>query len=612
MEISNIKLIIWDLDDTFWSGTLSEEGITPIQCNIDLLFNSIDAGVMHSICSKNDKSMVELKLVELGINDVFVFKSINWESKGKRVSEIINRMALRPANVLFIDDNIQNLEEAKFYSPDITSVTPSYIPQLINYFKTAPKNDINHKRLKRYQLLELRSEESKNFSSNEEFLYSSNIQVEIRYDCLAQFDRVYELVQRTNQLNFTKLRHSEFQLKEALKCADEAGYIVVTDRFGDYGIVGFYLLKDRKLVHFLFSCRIIGQGIEQYVYSKLKYPELDVVGEVYNNINRLGAPKWINNEVEEYQQCESYTNKRILFKGPCNLSAVLTYIKGENIESEFTFTSERYNSVESHNHSTGILGLLYPQEVQNSLISDLIFMSEDIYKSKFWINDRYSFIVLSTLPESGLGIYKRKSDGVRFAFGECNYPLTEKSNWSAYINGEIFTSGNKFDIEFLDSFSKEYEFVGKTSVFDYLSFLDLFFNKNKKTHLVLLLGVEVPYKQNKAPSYRNRDAEHKLFNNGIKEYAKGQPRLHLINITDFIDSQKDFTNNINHYTPRVYYAIAQKLLVLHSDIFDTEIELVDKKYLVIDRVRNYIKLKIQVRYDSLLYKMLRKIYRTIR
>ena len=122
----------------------------------------------------------------------------------------------------------------------------------------------------------------------------------------------------------------------------------------------------------------------------------------------------------------------------------------------------------------------------------------------------------------------------------------------------------------------------------------------------------MPYKQNKAPSYRNRDAEHKLFNNGIKEYAKGQPRLHLINITDFIDSQKDFTNNINHYTPRVYYAIAQKLLVLHSDIFDTEIELVDKKYLVIDRVRNYIKLKIQVRYDSLLYKMLRKIYRTIR
>ena len=373
MEISNIKLIIWDLDDTFWSGTLSEEGITPIQCNIDLLFNSIDAGVMHSICSKNDKSMVELKLVELGINDVFVFKSINWESKGKRVSEIINRMALRPANVLFIDDNIQNLEEAKFYSPDITSVTPSYIPQLINYFKTAPKNDINHKRLKRYQLLELRSEESKNFSSNEEFLYSSNIQVEIRYDCLAQFDRVYELVQRTNQLNFTKLRHSEFQLKEALKCADEAGYIVVTDRFGDYGIVGFYLLKDRKLVHFLFSCRIIGQGIEQYVYSKLKYPELDVVGEVYNNINRFGAPGNGSMRWREYQQCESYTNKRILFKGPCDLSAVLTYIKGENRKWNLPFALVYSGSQIIQQNLRIVISL---QEASELVDFDLIFMFE--------------------------------------------------------------------------------------------------------------------------------------------------------------------------------------------------------------------------------------------
>jgi hypothetical protein len=35
--MNKIKLVIWDLDETFWKGTLSEEGIIPIQSNIELI-----------------------------------------------------------------------------------------------------------------------------------------------------------------------------------------------------------------------------------------------------------------------------------------------------------------------------------------------------------------------------------------------------------------------------------------------------------------------------------------------------------------------------------------------------------------------------------------------
>ena len=34
MDINSIKLVIWDLDDTFWKGTLSEGEIVPIPENI--------------------------------------------------------------------------------------------------------------------------------------------------------------------------------------------------------------------------------------------------------------------------------------------------------------------------------------------------------------------------------------------------------------------------------------------------------------------------------------------------------------------------------------------------------------------------------------------------
>ena len=49
MNFSNIKIIIWDLDDTFWKGTLSEGGITPIAENIKLVKKTFVYDTFHSI-----------------------------------------------------------------------------------------------------------------------------------------------------------------------------------------------------------------------------------------------------------------------------------------------------------------------------------------------------------------------------------------------------------------------------------------------------------------------------------------------------------------------------------------------------------------------------------
>ncbi|MBO0222879.1 hypothetical protein J0689_26735, partial [Vibrio parahaemolyticus] len=79
-------------------------------------------------------------------------------------------------------------------------------------------------------------------------------------------DRVIELINRTNQLNFTKARLSEDP--EAAKneilplirhTGTTAGLIHVVDKFGDYGFVGFFAMTDfnhvKTLKHFCFSCR---------------------------------------------------------------------------------------------------------------------------------------------------------------------------------------------------------------------------------------------------------------------------------------------------------------------------------------------------------------------
>ena len=70
---NKVKLVIWDLDETFWRGTLAEEGMTLIEENAGKVRELSRRGIVNSICSKNDYDRVKAKLWSLGIWDYFVF-----------------------------------------------------------------------------------------------------------------------------------------------------------------------------------------------------------------------------------------------------------------------------------------------------------------------------------------------------------------------------------------------------------------------------------------------------------------------------------------------------------------------------------------------------------
>ena len=281
IDFSKIKIIIWDLDDTFWSGTLSEGEVSPIKDNISLVKALIDHGIINAVCSKNDSDRAEAKLSEMGVSNCFVFNSINWQPKGQRISRLLKDIGLRAENALFVDDNIVNLNEAKHYEPYLMISEPNILPDIIKYLSKIEPSDLKHKRLHNYQILEQKQESRTEFSDNLSFLFSTRTEVRIKHDCQNEIDRIYELVQRTNQLNFTKVRLTMQELVRLINDEKtQTGYVTVSDKFGDYGVVGFYALRDKELIHFLFSCRTIGQGVEQYVYSKLGCPELTIVGDV--------------------------------------------------------------------------------------------------------------------------------------------------------------------------------------------------------------------------------------------------------------------------------------------------------------------------------------------
>lgn len=574
IDIKAIKLIIWDLDDTLWNGTLSEGEVNMPPSHISLVNNITDSGVINSICSKNNEAEVVRELEKLGIAEHFVFKSINWDSKGRRVQQIVTDMSLRNVNVLFVDDNISNLKEVEFCNPGIMIATPQLIPNLIDFFNQCQKKDIEHKRLKQYKILEQKRNESTSYISNEEFLRSCNITLQINHNCKDQACRLHELSLRTNQLNFTKKR---LNFEEFTKILDqcECGYITVQDRFGDYGIVGFYAInKTNELEHFFFSCRTIGQGIEQYVYWKLGFPALNIIGEVASPLDNKTKPNWIAESNHITQTPDSQCSDNILcdpiflFKGPCDMSSMVGYLQlGNNVKTEFTFTDDLGRSIENHNHSAHIFGLkTFSEEQLKTLQSECFFINQDNFNSDIF-NHNYKIIFLSTLIEGNYGLYRRKGSNEIVAYGHYDYPLTDTNYWDMYINQTIPTYNYTITLEDLKLFATKYEYVGRTNPDNYLQFIDfLLSNTNCDTTICFILGSEIAYENEIESTYYDRAEYHKKLNSKIKNYSTTNSRIKYIELTKYIKSQSDFTNNINHFKPSVYYAFSKDVLTMINNL----------------------------------------------
>lgn len=338
------KLLIWDLDDTLWAGTLAE-GDRPVlhASRVSAIRDLNQHGVVSAICSKNDFAQAKAELEGHGLWEEFVFPEIAFDPKGPMVERIIRDMQLRAPDVVFIDDNPMNLREVEHANPGIRVIDANgeevdlFLAELLQ--KHA---DVHKSRIEEYRILERkRADRQASASGNEEFLATCDIAVALvrRTDNLAYAARIEELINRTNQLNFTKSRVTEGAIPEyVIDVAHNETYSVfVWDRYGYYGLVGFAAVERKTVLrHFLFSCRTMNMGVEQAVASVLKKTFKSIALPVSTD-----RPKWIRfvqPESEEFQKIlaeeerKASMHPRIRIMANCQSGAIAHYMGLEGIE----------------------------------------------------------------------------------------------------------------------------------------------------------------------------------------------------------------------------------------------------------------------------------------
>ena len=338
-----VRLVIWDLDGVFWHGTLAEEGARPRPETREIVAELARRGIMSAICSKNDFARAEAELRAQGVWDYFIFPSIDWTPKGARIAALVQAVQLRPESVLFIDDEPANLAEARHCLPSLQVAGQELISSLLYHPLFAGKPDPGLARLAHYKTLQQRhGAAAQAGGDNHAFLRESGIELRIEHDIEPHIGRAVELINRTNQLNFTKNRLPEdesqarMELRRLITQFDTLpGLVSLRDRYGDYGFIGFFCVTGRgdtaRLRHFCFSCRVLNLGVEHFIYRLLGRPKIAAVDETVEALP-AGPPEidWITLSGGGItgQEAPSRPKRidRLVVRGSCNLDALSHYL----------------------------------------------------------------------------------------------------------------------------------------------------------------------------------------------------------------------------------------------------------------------------------------------
>ncbi|MEO5378107.1 MAG: HAD-IIIC family phosphatase [Magnetococcus sp. DMHC-6] len=305
-----IKCLVWDLDHTLWSGVLLEEEAPPLRPGVLEFIERLDSrGILQSIASKNNYDHAWQRVCQLGLDHYFLLPQINWMPKSSNIRTLANRLNIGLDTFAFIDDNPFELEEVRQALPMVMGVNALELSSLWDHPRMQGSQSAEaQKRRQFYQDAFAREEVRTRFGDDYKgFLASCAIRLTVMPYGVDHFERVSELMQRTNQLNFSGSKYTLVSLPSILmEVGLDKHVLSCSDKFGSYGLVGFSLTRVRgevvRVEEFMLSCRVQGKFIEQVFFDYLvrRYPGIK---RLWVNFKRTARnqPAWQTLEALQFE-----------------------------------------------------------------------------------------------------------------------------------------------------------------------------------------------------------------------------------------------------------------------------------------------------------------------
>jgi FkbH-like protein len=284
---NQVKLVVVDLDDTLWNGTVAESDNPDVSMAegwpsglLEALSYFKDRGGLVAIVSKNHPEIVKKTWDTFYENRFplahFVAVKCSFSPKSQMIAEVLRDTQLTDASVLVIDDNPTERAEIKMALPKIRILHGYhyYWRKVILLSAETQVAFLSDEGLHKTELIKTQIERQSHMqsaNSRDAFLAELKVNTQLKRLSLADEksrDRCFELLNKTNQFNTTGVRWSMADFS-AFVSANSAYYFEVQDRFTHYGIVGLVLVKEACIEQWVMSCRVVGLDVEYGVLKLL-------------------------------------------------------------------------------------------------------------------------------------------------------------------------------------------------------------------------------------------------------------------------------------------------------------------------------------------------------
>lgn len=291
------KCLVLDLDNTLWGGVLGDAGADGILCaDTDYPANAYaefqravlalrSRGVLLAVASKNDRSSVDevfdrrhdMPLRTAHISDW----EVHWGPKPESLQRIAERLNIGLDSLVFLDDNPAEVDFVRMALPQVRAyLMPRRPEEFVAFLANLEDFDqlqLSSEDLRRAELYDLRkktADMAATATDLESFYRSLRTVVAPEPAGPANFERLVQLIHKTNQFNLTTRRHDASALKHRIGTGSELWGFRASDIHGDHGIIAVALLDypgtGCVVDTLLMSCRVIGRTIETAILSFLE------------------------------------------------------------------------------------------------------------------------------------------------------------------------------------------------------------------------------------------------------------------------------------------------------------------------------------------------------